>query len=72
MAFEVDEVEAFEGVSFVLEDSRLDVAGHAGVEDAGLAGEDVDVVELRHSFSLRVVGDRRHDLRHMPQVRELL
>ena len=61
VALEVDEAgyvvlcgEAFECVGFVLEDPLLDVAGHADVEHAALVGEDVDVVELRHWFSMRV------------------
>ena len=73
MAFETDEVgyivfrgESFENVGFVLEDSLLDVAGHADVEDASLAGQNVDVVELGHDWRVRIgrgfVSDRCHVL----------
>ena len=40
--------ESSEGVGFVLEDSLFDFAGHADVENAPLAGENVDVVDLGH------------------------
>jgi len=55
MTFDVYEVghivfgsESFEGVGFVLEDAVLDVASHSDVEDAALAGKNVDVIELGH------------------------
>jgi hypothetical protein len=56
VAFEIDKArhvvlcgESGECVGLVLEDSVFDRAGHADVEDAGLAGENVDVIDLGHS-----------------------
>ena len=39
----------------MLKKAMFDVAGHSDVEDAPLAGEDVDVVELGHFLSMLVV-----------------
>lgn len=71
MAFEIDQIrhvvlcsEAFEGVGFVLKDAVFDVAGHSDVEDAALAGENVDVIDLGHASRMSIlvaeIGDGCH------------
>ncbi len=59
MGLEPDEVgdvvlfcEAAEDSCFVLADTHREVAGHAEVEDAGLAGHEVDVEGALHGGGL--------------------
>jgi|SRR5215469_5470550 len=75
MAFEIYEAghvvfcsEPFERVSFVLEDSMLDVAGHSDVEDAALAGENIDVVDPGHFLIMLALGGCGRDVCHKAKI----
>ena len=46
---------------FVLEDSLFKIAGHSDVENASLAGENVDVVDLGHVWRLLICYARVSD-----------
>jgi hypothetical protein len=45
--------ESRDGVSFVLENALLDVAGHADVKDVALTRKNVDVINPGHRLRLR-------------------
>lgn len=55
--------ESCEVFGFVLGGTGFDVAGHAGIENAGAAGDDVDVVAaVAHDRSVEVLGRFATDL----------
>ena len=75
VAFEVNEIrdvvfrgEASECMSFVLENAMFDVAGHSDVEQAALAGEDVDVVNLGHFLSMLTIAGWDRDECHKSEM----